>query len=59
MANIDSSPIPAFVCAKCGKPLSDDGIEFTTGEVFDRACVTQEQVRADTDRRFPTSQVTA
>lgn len=49
----DPNTIPTFICAKCGKPLSDDGIEFTTGDVFDRGCVTQEEVRADTDRRFP------
>lgn len=47
----DFNPIPIFICAKCGKPLSDDGIEFTTGEIFDRACVTFDQVKADADRR--------
>ncbi len=51
MANINSAPIPTFICAACGKPLSDDGIEFTTGDVFDRSCVTFEQVLADTNRR--------
>ena len=38
------------ICVKCGKPLSDDGIELA-GEVFDRACVTFEQVKDDADRR--------
>lgn len=37
-------------CARCGNHLSDDGIDID-GEIFDRACVTFEEVQAETNRR--------
>lgn len=39
-----------FTCTRCGKPLSDDGIELG-GKIYDRACVTFDEVKADADRR--------